>query len=187
MKKRLVLTALSLLSIPLVAADFVGTIGNVWNRILGIGGLGFVGVSGGDGVIALTRILIWILLFAVFFAVLTGLGGVGRGADAPRGTGVFGFLNRGQALVVAMVMATIAAIFIPPEVLLATGTGWATAVALILIGGPIVGLAYLLITIPGTDERGTNLETRATLFVKFVVCLLLYWILSAMRHYVTAF
>lgn len=170
-----------LLSLPFVAADVVGTLGNVWQRILGIGSLDFIGVSAGQGVVALTRILIWLLMFTVFFATITALGAASKASSA-KGIAVFGFFSRGQAGVVAAVVATIAAIFLPPDVLLATGTGWATAVALLLIGGPIVGLAYLLYKIPGPGE-----DTKATVFVKLIICLLLYWILSAMRGYVGQF
>ncbi len=174
MKKAWLLSAA--LSLPFVAAvDVVGTLKGAFNSILGVGSLDFVGVSGGDGVVALTRILIWILMFTVFFATMVSLGGASKVA-------VFSFLSRTQAGVVAAVIATIAAIFLPPDVLLATGTGWATAVALLLIGGPIVGLAYMLYTIPGKGQ-----DTKTTVFVKLVLCLLLYWILSAMRGYVGRF
>ena len=176
MKKTWLLSAL--LSVPFVAAlDVVGTLGNVWHRILGIGSLDFIGMSAGQGVVALTRLLIWLLMFTIFFAVMTGLKGV-----AGKTGSIFGLFSRGQAGAVAAVVATIAAIFLPPDILLATGTGWATAVALLLIGGPIVGLAYLLYTIPGKGQ-----DTKTTVFVKLVLCLLLYWILSAMRGYVGQF
>ncbi|MBI4151881.1 hypothetical protein HY496_02830 [Candidatus Woesearchaeota archaeon] len=180
MKKTWLLSVL--LSLPFVAADLASTLGNAWDKILGIGSLDFLGISAGQGVVAMTRLLIWLLMFTVFFAVILGLG-AGYNADpSKKGVAVFGFLSRTQAGVVAAVIATIAAIFLPPDVLLATGTGWATAVALLLIGGPIVGLAYLLYTIPGKGK-----DTKATVFVKFVLCLLLYWILSTMRHYVAQF
>lgn len=171
------------LSLPFVAAvDIVGTLKGAFNSILGIGSLDFVGVSGGDGVVALTRILIWILMFTVFFATITALGGASKATGSAKGIAVFGFMSRTQAGAVAAVIATIAAIFLPPDVLLATGTGWATAVALLLIGGPIVGLAYMLYTIPGKGQ-----DTKTTVFVKLILCLLLYWILSAMRGYVGRF
>lgn len=172
-----------LLSLPFASAIiFPSSLERAWDKILGIGSLEFLGVSGGEGVVALTRILIWILMFAVFFGTMVSLGAASKTSGATKGIAVFGFLTRGQAGIVAAVVATIAAIFLPSAVLLATGTGWATAVALLLIGGPIVGLAYLLYTIPGKGQ-----DTKATVFVKLVLCLLLYWILSAMRHYVTAF
>ena len=173
MKKRWLLPILSsALALPFVAAAVPGTIGTVWNKILSVGNLSFLGYSDGSLVVGFTRILLWILIFAVFFAVIIGLGG-------EKGTAPMKFFNRGQAAVIAGVIATIAAIFLPAEVILATGTGWATAIALILIGGPIVGIGYLLITIPGRGK-----ETKATVLVKIVLCFLLFWILSAMKYHV---
>jgi len=63
-------------------------------------------------------------------------------------------------MVVALVMATVAAIFLPASVLMATGAGWATAVALILIGLPVVGVGYLLIKMVLDDN--TWLAVRTT-------------------------
>jgi len=92
-----------LLAIPFATAlDVVGTLGNVWDRILGIGSLNFLGVSAGVGVTALTRILIWILMFTIFFAVMTGL----KGATGSTGS-IFGLFSRTQAGIVAAVIATI--------------------------------------------------------------------------------
>ena len=152
---------------PSVQADTMDTIRNVWNIILkDIGGLGFLGLSPDVAVVAFTRILIWILVFAIFFAVMVGLNGV-----AP-----FRFLNRGQAGVIAAVLATVSAIFMPAAVLLATGTGWATAVALLLIGAPIVAIGLLLIYLPNDPCRWN--------YLKLIICLLLFWIVSAMKHHV---
>ena len=84
-------------------------------------------------------------------------------------------------------MATITAIFLPPEVLLATGTGWATLVALILVGGPVVGVGWLIWQIPGRDADGNpRPETRATVALKIIICLILFWVLSAMKTHVAA-
>ena len=170
MKKKWLLL-MSLLSTPLALADVGTTLGNVWNKVLGVGHLHFLNISDGTAVIALTRLLIWVLVFTVFFAVITAFNGRGN---------ALGFLNRGQGAVVAAIIATISAIFMPASVLAATGVGWATAIALILIGGPIAGLGSLLILIPG---RGN--ETRGTVFIKLVICLLMFWILSAMKTHVS--
>ncbi|MEW5896609.1 MAG: hypothetical protein AB1668_02885 [Nanoarchaeota archaeon] len=173
-KKWLLPVVISLLTIPFVAAAVTDTVKSIWGKFLYIGGLGFLGLGPDAAVIAFTRILIWLLMFSVFFGVLTGLGaGGGAGGIAP-----MKFFTRGQAGIVAAAVATIAAVFLPANILAATGAGWATAVALLLIGGPIVGLGYLLITYP---QGG---DTKATVAVKIVICLLLFWILTAMKYHV---
>ena len=166
------LAVLSLLSIPLVAAD-TGIMSNLWYKVLSIGNLSFIGLSDGSIVAAFVRLLIWILLFTVFFAVITGLGG-------KEGTAPMSVFNRGQAGIVAAVIATIGAIFLPAQVLLATVAGWATAVSLLLIGGPVVGIGVLLMKYPGQGQ-----ETKMTVLIKLVLCLLLFWILTAMKFHVT--
>ncbi len=169
-KKWMLIGLLSTLVIPTALADIGSTIQNIWFKILNIGNLGFLGIPDPSLVAAFTRILIWILMFTVFFALTTSLGGSG---------GSLSFLKRNHALVVSFVIATIAAVFLPAQVLLATGAGWATAISLILIGGPIVGIAYLLWIIPGQGN-----ETKFTVIVKLLLCLLMFWILTAMKFHV---
>jgi len=172
MHKKWLLMVLALLSLPVVAAES-GILSNIWYKVLSIGNLTFLGLSDGSIVAAFVRLLVWLLLFTVFFAVLVGLGGA-------QGTAPMKFFNRGQAGIVAAIIATIGAIFLPAQVLLATGAGWATAVALLLIGGPVVGLGVLLIRYPGQGQ-----ETKMTVLIKLVLCLLLFWILTAMKFHVT--
>jgi len=156
--------------IPLVLADASSLMSGVWNKILSIGRLDFLGISSGSMVASFTRILIGFLVFTIFYAVIISMSGK---------KGALSFLNGPQAKVVAAIVAIISAIFIPADVLLAVGAGWATAVSLLLIGGPIVGLALLLWKFPADGK-----ETRSTLFLKFILCLLLFWILSAMKYHV---
>ncbi|MBI2665213.1 hypothetical protein HYX12_01160 [Candidatus Woesearchaeota archaeon] len=143
---------------------------NVARDIVSIGNLNWLGVADSAVVIGVTRLLIWIFVFTIVFAVISATSGK-EGKS-------LGFLQRNHAMVIAFVVATIAAIFLPASVLAATGVGWATAIALILIGGPIVGLAFLLWKIP---PDGVN--TRSTYFLKLVLCCLLFWILTAMRYH----
>ncbi len=167
--KLLVFSLIFSLVLPAALASIGDTLLNVWQKILSIGTLSFIGIS---GVVPLTRILIWIFIFTVIFATITAL----KGKGAP-----FNLFNRGQAGVIAAVVATISAVFMPAQVLLATGTGWATVVALFLIGGPIVGLGYLLLTFP-RDNNGKSIpDTKGTVLLKLVLCLLVFWILSAMK------
>ena len=157
------LFSLFIISIPSVLA--VGVLGSVWNRIISIGNLSFLGISDASLVVGFTRILVGILVFTIFFAVAS--------------TGALSFLKKNQAMVVAAILAIISAVFMPASVLLGIGAGWGTAVALILVGGPIVGFAYLLWKIPGKDE-----ETKFTVFIKLMICLILFWILSAMKYHI---
>lgn len=166
--KLLLFSLIFSLVIPAALASIGSTLGNVWQKILSIGTLSFMGIS---GVVPLTRILIWIFIFTVIFATITSLK-----ARTP-----FSLFNRGQAGVIAAVVATISAVFIPAQVLLATGTGWAVVVALFLIGGPIVGLGYLLLTFPRNNAGESIPDTKGTVLLKLVLCLLVFWILSAMK------
>lgn len=183
MSKKWVLPSLiMLISLPIVFADLSTSLTGVWNKIISFGRLDYLGVSDGSAVVAITRILIWIMIFTVFFGVMATFVGEGGGRR-----NLFNFLTRGQAGVVAAVIATISAIFMPAEVLLAMGTGWATAIALILIGGPIVGIGYIMLNLTRwVNRRGRTRgrETRWTILIKLILCALLFWILSAMKYHV---
>lgn len=185
MHKKWLMVLISSVSIPLVLADIPETLRSVWMKILSFGNLSFLGLSDGSVVVAFTRLLIWIFLFTVFFAVITAFGGQGQGGQG-QNRGVLSFLNRTQAMIVAFVVATIGAVFLPAQVLLATGAGWGTAIGFLLVGGPVVGIGYLLWYIPGKDDAGNRRpDTKGTVFLKLILCLLLFWILSAMKFHVS--
>ncbi len=167
MKQKIILFFLLLLTIPLVHADIGDTVKNVWESVLSVGSLGFLGVTPDTAVVAFTRILLVIFVFAILFGVLSGFGG---------SAGPLSFLSRGQAGVVAGIIAIMTGIFFPPSVILAIGTEWATLVSLILLGAPILALSFLLWTIPK--------DSCAWRFLRLVVGLLLFWIVSAMRQHV---
>jgi hypothetical protein len=169
-KKVLLFPLISLLSLPIVLADIGATLNNVFHSIIQIGNLGFLGIPDGSLVVGFVRLMIWILMFTIFFAVIVGM----------KDTAPMKYFTRGQAVVVSSIIATIAAVFLPAEVLLTTGSSWATIIALILIGGPIVGMGYLLTKIPGDDED----ETRGSVLLKLFICLILFWILSSMKYHV---
>ncbi|MEK6863374.1 MAG: hypothetical protein AABW53_01625 [Nanoarchaeota archaeon] len=165
MKKSWWLFALTL-GIPAVYAGPLDVLEGAWQKFLSVGSLSFIGIS---GTVPFTRILIWILSFTLFFAVITGLGAA---QQKP-----FGFFKRSQAIVVAAVLATISAIFLPASAILAVGAGWATAVGLLLIGGPIFGFWYLIWKWPGKDQ-----ETKMTVIIKLILSMILFWILIAMAN-----
>lgn len=165
-RKALLLIVLSLLSIPMALADLMDTFSNVFDKIIGIGSLHWLGLPNDYILLGTTRLLIWVLCFTIFFGVISAIGKDGK---------ALGFLNKNQGMVVAFVVATIAAIFIPGEVLLATGSSWATAIALLLIGLPIIGIGYALTLIPD-DECHFK-------FLKFILCFILLWILMVMKNH----
>ena len=163
MKKRLVLPGLFLLlQVSFVMADLGSTMGNVWDKVLSVGNLEFLGLSSSAMVVAFTRILIWILVFAIIYAVAR--------LDALR------FMNKNQKMVIAGVFATISAIFMPVPVILAVGSSWATLVAFLLIGAPIVAIGILLFNISN--------DSCPYIFLKLMLCFLLLWLLAAMQHHI---
>jgi hypothetical protein len=171
MNRKWVTGLFTLLSIPFVAAE-ESMLQNIWYKFLSVGNLSFLGLSDGSIVVAFTRLLIWIFVFTIFFAVITVFGG--------RTGTALGFLNRGQAMVVAFVIATITAIFIPAAVLLATGAGWATIVSLLLVGAPIVGIGFMIFRIPGWMPG----NPRVAIFLQFLLSILLLWILMVMKFHI---
>lgn len=173
MKKKWLLVLSFLLTLPLVMAGggVLDVFKGVWDKIIKLGNLTWL-TTPANAVVGLTRILIGILVFAIFYAVLASFSGK---EDAS-----LGFLKKNHALVIAAILAIISAIFLPAEVLLAVGAGWGTAVAFLLIGGPIVGLGFLLWRFPGTEEG----DTKVTVFFKFLLCLLMFWILTAMKYHI---
>ncbi len=158
-------------TLPLATATVSDTLSSIGDKVISIGNLGWMGYSDGSVIVGLTRILIWLLVFALLFAVMTGMGG-------EKGSTPMKFFGRKQAAIVAAILATITAVFLPASVLLATGAGWATVVAFVLVGLPVVGIAYLLWQIPW-DEN----ETKFTVFLKLILCLVLFWVLSAMKYH----
>src|SRR3989344_562191 len=115
-----ILTTLTLL--PFARADVTDVLGGVWDKILfGVGDLRFLGLESGVAVIAFTRILIWILVFTIFFAVFGAF-------SAKKDNSVLGFMGRKQAGIVSAIIALIATIFMPPSVILGVGASYATVV-----------------------------------------------------------
>ncbi len=180
-KKVLSLLSVFILMLPMVAAarDLSQLGSDTWKNILWVGGLGFLNLNPEVAIVAFARLLIALLVFTIIFAVIISLG-AGSSGMAP-----FRFFNRSQAGVVAGILAIMVAVFTPGKILSTTGIGWATAVAFILIGGPIVGLGYLTLTYPGHDAHGRSLETRGTIFIKLLLCLLLIWILTVMQQHLS--
>ncbi len=143
---------------------------DIWDNILSIGSLGFLCERGGVGVglcdyennlIALMRILIGILVFALLF----------MGASAVPGLNE----NRNIAVAVSLVLTIMSVIFIPQSVLVGIGAAYSTIISVILIGAPIVGGLVLFRMIPG--------DTRGGIGIRIVLLLLLIFVLTAVKNY----
>ena len=124
-----------LLTLPFVSAQGPGpSVGDVWDTILEIGSLGFLCERGWFGLgpcdyennlVALMRVLIGILTFALFY----------MGASAVPGLRE----QRNIAITVSIILAIISVIFIPNAILKVIGAAYATVVAVIMIGAPVAG------------------------------------------------
>ncbi|GEM_PF-968800 len=160
MNKRGLLFFVTLLSIPLAVADPLGQVlQNVFTSILLIASFDL-----------LMRFLIAIIVFTLLYGVITTLGGGGSGGVPP-----FNYFSRAQAGILTAVITIIATIFLPAQVLLAIGSGWATLIGLILIAAPILGLAFILYQMPN--------DPCYWRFLKFLLSLVLLWILTAMKEH----
>ena len=122
---------------------------------------------------AFLRLSIGILVFTIFFAVIKALKDTGKPP--------FSYFERNQQLTIAFIMAVISVVFMPASVLAATGTVWGTVVSLVLVGGPIFGIGYFLVTYDNTNP------SRGTYVLKAVMALLLLWIISAIKFHVGSF
>ena len=174
--KSTIISILAVLSIPIAFADIPSTLGNVFNVFLQVGNLNFLGVSDSRIIVGFTRILIWLLFFTIFFAVTSTYGFKSKDKKGP-----LGFLSKNQGMIISLIVATIAAVYLPAEVLLATGAGWATVIGLGLVGAPVIGVALALFMWP---EKGK--ENRGTYFIKLLLVCILFWVLTVMRYHVSA-
>ena len=158
--KKFAIVGILLLALFLVSCtpDPGPSAGQIWQKILWVGTLGFLGANN-DGLVSFMRILVFILVFALFYLGASMVPGLGRNI----------------AIVVAAVLAIISVIFIPASVLVGVGAAYATLTSVILIGAPIVGGLVLFRMIPG--------ETRAGIAVRCIVLLVLLAILIAVKSY----
>ena len=172
MQKRWILGLIgTVLALPLAHASLGGRIEDIFQDIIAIGSLNFLGVPNGNMLIMFTRLLIGLLVFTIIFALATSLGGSGKQLE---------FLKRNHAIVLSACIALITTIFLPVEVLLAAGGGLGLLVGFGLIAGPMLAIVLIILKVPPKGE----VDTRATYFIKFLLCCLLLWILTAMGHYI---
>lgn len=157
-KKSVVILSLVVLSLLLVACtDRAGniTLKPVWDKIIEAGQLKFLG-SSDNALVGFMRVLVAILVFALLF-------------EASRLSG----LSRNIGITVSIILAVMSAIFIPGNILAGIGGAYATVVAFMLLGVPVIGGFYALWRIPSTN--------RMWIALKIVVILLLLWILISIK------
>jgi len=106
---------------------------NIWQTVLKIGSLGFLCnfsksptcQAGDNDLVALMRILIGILTFALFYMAASAVPGLRD--------------QRNIAVVVSIILAIMSVIFIPASVLIGIGSAYGALVAIVMIGAPTVG------------------------------------------------
>ena len=128
---------ISLLLVSLLLVNFVTASPpetSAWDTILEVGSLGFLCERGWFGLgscdyennlVALMRVLIGILTFALFYMGATQVPGLKE--------------QRNIAITVSIILAIISVIFIPNAILKGIGAAYATLVAVIMIGAPVAG------------------------------------------------
>ena len=143
---------------------------NIWDTILKIGSLGYLCnltlpkttcQTNENDLVALMRVLIGILTFALFY----------MGASAVPGLNE----QKNIAITVSIILAIMSVIFIPSEVLIGIGAAYSTIVSVILIGAPIVGGLLLFRMVPGDSRGGIGM--------RIIILLLLIFVLTAVKNY----
>jgi hypothetical protein len=159
MKKNLLLTIL-VLSV-LMATFAIADIGETISDVLDIGRLDWLfGSSPDNQVIGFIRILMAILIFSIIYLGLSAAN-EGMGGNA---------IPQGIAITIGILLSILTSIFLPGEVLMMFGETYATIFALIIIGGPILGLLALCFLTP-TNSSGVA-------FLKFLAICFTMWLIS---------
>ena len=137
-----------------------------FSLILKIGSLEFL--LGGDAdnqFCGFIRIALMILIFTILYMALGAVNNATGGNTIPRTI----------AITIAIIMAIISSIFIPCSVMMVFGGTYAVLFSLLIIGGPIAGIGWMVFGTP-TPNRGI-----ATL--KLFGILLLWWLISEISHW----
>ncbi|MBI2666729.1 hypothetical protein HYX13_03900 [Candidatus Woesearchaeota archaeon] len=164
MKKRgVVLLSLVVLSFLMMSWSVyalpppLDSIFNVANEIVS---LKFLGIQGQTAVMSFLRLMVGILVFALFF----------------EGARLLPF-QRNTRLAIAFVLATLSVLLIPGQVLVGISAAYSTLAALILVGVPVAGGFYLVYRMPSA--------TRGEIAMKLVLLFILLLILWALKAWVT--
>ncbi|MEM4336472.1 MAG: hypothetical protein QXG86_00510 [Candidatus Woesearchaeota archaeon] len=122
------------------------------------------------------RVMLWIVLFATYYAVLIGV--------------VPNFRERKNiSITVAIVMALISVIFIPNGIIISIGKSYGLAVTFLLMGLPIVGAVYLMhISFPTgkKDNKGVPIIPAKRKFNHAIRAVLYYLIFTLLGNFINA-
>lgn len=160
-----VLLLVGILSPLLVQASVGNTISNIFNQIIEIGSLSFLGFPGAGDVVSLLRILVFILTFTILFAVFT------------LANGYIKFLTRNITIVISLILSIFGTVFIPPEVLIASGVAYSTLISVILLSAPFIGMLALIFLLP-------NFPCWWWL-VKIIIATIFYWVSTQTSSYLS--
>lgn len=139
------------------------TFSGIWKMVVNIASLQVFGLSGGTAIGAFMRIIVGVLVFAILhWAAISFV------FTAPNA--------RKTAMVVALVLATMTAIFIPDQVFAAIGGSYALAFSAILIAIPVIGGLYLVLS----DTILPN--TRFGNILRVLTLIIILWILIAVKE-----
>lgn len=157
------LVFLGLFLVACTSTDGETTFSGIWKMIINIASLQVFGLSGGTAIGAFMRVIVGILVFAILHWAAVSF--------------VFTAPNaRRTAMVVALVLATMTAIFIPDQIFAAIGGSYALAFSAVLIAIPVIGGLYLVLS----DTILPN--TRFGNILRVLTLIIILWILIAVKE-----
>ncbi len=112
------------------------TLKEIWEKIIWVGTLGFLGTQfGPETPVGFMRLMVFILVFALLF----------------EGSRLLG-LQRNTQITVSLVLSIIATVFMPKGVLAGIGVAYGTVVSFFLIGVPVFAGLYVIYLLPSTNR-----------------------------------
>jgi len=163
MKKRgVVLLCLVVLSFLIVSCKQGEelSLATIWGKILDIGSLTSLGLDSQTTLAAFLRIMVGILVFALFF----------------EGARLLPF-SQNIRVTLAIVLSVLSIVLIPGTVLIAISAAYSTVVATALISIPVVGAFYAVYRIPSTN--------RGQIAAKIFILIFALAIIMAIKEYAT--
>ena len=162
-KFSLVVLVSSLLTPVFAHASVSSMLSSVFDTIISIGSLSFLGIPGGNDVTSFLRILMFILTLTIYFAGLTAANGFLR------------IFTKNIAIVISVILAIISTIFIPPAVLIASGAAFGTLISVLLLAAPILAILAIIFLLPD--------RPCFWWLIKLLIAIVLYWVSTQTSNY----